>query len=117
MMRRILIAGSRDWQDWSAIEHALRRFEGAPLTLVSGACPTGADYIAETIAASLGWVIERHPADWAKWGKQAGYLRNRRMVELGANVCLAFIKNGSRGATMTADLAQKAGIPTRRIIR
>ena len=116
-MKRILVTGSRDWQDWSAIEHALREFEGIPLTLVSGACPTGADYMAETIAASLGWEIEQHPADWAQYGKRAGYLRNRHMVELGADICLAFIKSGSAGSSMTAHLAEEAGIPTRRIIR
>jgi hypothetical protein len=36
------------------------------------------------------------------------------MVNLGADLVLAFIRNGSRGASHTADLAEQAGIETRR---
>lgn len=71
-----------------------------------------AKVVAEEFAAGLGLTIEHHSADWKTDGKRAGYLRNAEMVALGADICLAYIKNGSRGATMPARMAEKAGITT-----
>lgn len=116
MTGRILITGSRDWQDEIEIMSAIADVASPPdgWTLVSGACPNGADAIGEAFAKGLGLTVERHPADWARHGKRAGFVRNAEMVALGADVCLAFIRNSSKGASMTADLAERAGIPTRR---
>lgn len=117
---RVLVTGSRDWSDALGINAVLEEIDIAypteRVTLVSGACPTGADAMCETIARAFGWDVERHPADWRTFGKRAGYLRNQEMVDLGADVCLAFIRNKSKGATMTAMLAEGAGIPTRRFL-
>ncbi len=113
---RILITGSRTWTDKVTIAQAIREawlFAGRPygVVVVHGGA-RGADYIADVYAKRLGFSVEVHEADWPNFGKAAGYIRNKEMVDAGADVCLAFIRNESNGATMCADLAQKAGIPT-----
>ncbi len=115
---RILITGSRDWEDWEAVDTAIQNVIGnqwGPHTVVHGTA-RGADSIADYWARYRGLTPEPHPADWNRYGKRAGFVRNAEMVNLGADVCLAFIRNGSRGASMTAELAEKAGIPVRRFM-
>jgi len=116
MTGRILITGSRTWTAVSTLRAELARWRQVypDAVLVHGAC-RGADLMAAGIW--LGWHLpaEPHPADWTRHGRAAGFLRNRAMVDLGADVCLAFIRNDSHGATHCADLAQAAGIPTYRI--
>lgn len=123
MSHRILITGSRDWDDEQAIVGALWGYTDSfpelavsDFTLVSGACPTGADRMAEVAAERAGMRVERHPAEWDLLGKRAGFVRNAQMVAAGADVCLAFIKNQSKGATHTADLAERSEIEVVRYV-
>lgn len=132
---RILVTGSRDWTDGETVENALEAVyfaspAGEVVTVVHGACPTGADRIAaewvEKVRAA-GWfaVQERHPAKaFGRW-PACGPLRNRHMVSLGADVCLAFLgpctsrhcqrvdSHWSHGTSGCAQLAKAAGIPVR----
>jgi hypothetical protein len=114
---RILVTGSRDWDDTDTICTALdEALDHAPdrLLVVHGGCPTGADRIAGLWAIAARVPAITYRANWKKHGRAAGPIRNREMVEAGADVVLAFIRNGSRGATGCAALAEQAGIPTRR---
>lgn len=138
---RVLVTGSRDFIDNCTVEDTLSDVEsqrgepGSPFVVVHGACATGADAFARRWVE--GWrgypgpgheyvIEEAHPADWTQ-GRGAGLKRNARMVALGADLCLAFIEpchsprcerpqpHGSHGASHCANLAEHAGIPTRRI--
>jgi hypothetical protein len=116
---RLLITGSRDWQDQQAVYKALADVvrelpADREVIVVHGACPTGADHMAHEWARGYGAVIEAHPTNWTKHGRQAGPIRNALMVAAGADICLAFVRNQSRGASHTARLADAAGIPVRR---
>jgi hypothetical protein len=108
---RVLVTGSRTWQDAGVITGVLAAHYRDGAVLVSGACPRGADALAEEYWELLGGEVERHPADWARFGKRAGFRRNAEMVNAGADVCVAFIAADSQGASHCAGLARAAGIP------
>jgi hypothetical protein len=80
--------------------------------LVHGACG-GADAMADALWKLWGWPTEPHPADFALLGRAAGPQRNTRMVDLGADLCLAFPLPGSRGTKDCVQRARAAGIPVR----
>lgn len=122
-MKRILITGSRTWESKEAIYLAIFNWvkENCPvqeeIIIVHGDASRGADRMARDVARDVPWLEEEpHPADWENEGRAAGFIRNQLMVDLGADVCLAFIKDGSKGATHTAGQATKAGIPVIRYL-
>lgn len=118
-VNRVLVTGSRDWSDAVVLSWALTRTAIDPetrllrpdLVVVHGDCPTGADAMAQSFCEFLGVPTERHPADWSKYGRGAGPIRNQEMVDLGADLCLAFPLPGSRGTANCMKLARAAGIP------
>ena len=111
---RLLITGSRSWPEPyllnAVLAHVLRHV-GYDLTIVHGACPTGADDQADLWASNRGLTVERHPAAWDEHGKAAGPLRNSHMVSLGADLCIAFVEPQSRGTRDCLEKAREAGIP------
>lgn len=113
---RILLTGSRHWTDegllWDVLSEYRPERGGLMHTviLVHGNAP-GADRLASLLwCANDGWE-ESHPADWTRYGKAAGPLRNQQMVDLGADLCLAFPLGVSTGTRDCMRRATKAGIP------
>lgn len=127
-MPRILITGSRNWTDTKTVFSEISRYitqtcpmlvdgdghDVSDVVIVHGACPTGADWLAAEYAEVNFIRAEPHPAKWSTYGRAAGPLRNQEMVDLGADVCLAFIRPESRGTIDCAKRAEAAGIETRR---
>ena len=115
---RVIVTGSRVFDDYRMIEQALLALEAnldpkwdwADITLIHGGA-AGADSMAAQVARELGWKVEAHPADWDQYGKRAGYLRNQEMLDAGADMVVAFPIGESKGTRMMIDLATKAGIP------
>jgi hypothetical protein len=118
---KVLITGSRTWNGtfggWR-IGLTLNRLQSlslaleSPLRLMNGACPEGADRLVQRWADLNEVPLEEFPADWIGLGKPAGFVRNQFMVNQGADMCVAFLRDGSRGTQHTIDRARAAGIPT-----
>lgn len=130
-MLRILITGSRDWNQririMDALNRAARGHSAADITVVHGGAQ-GADLIADDISRGWHWNVEPHPVSAAEWEarpKRAGFDRNQLMVDLGADICLAFINpcrkpscagkepHDSHGVTDCVSRAERARIPVR----
>ena len=106
-MRRILVTGSRQWNSYSVIYRALVavRHPIYPAILIHGNAP-GADSIADHWARQFGWRVESYPAKDFPTPRA----RNQHMVDLGADVCLAFAEKWASGTGMCARMARRAGI-------
>lgn len=105
---RVIVCGSRSWTDREFIAHRL--FDLPPgSTIVHGAA-RGADRIAADEGRKLGHIPEPHPAEWETHGKKAGFIRNRLMASLGADLCIAFWDGRSNGTADMVDQAERHGI-------
>lgn len=94
--------------------HGLAQALGQNLIIVHGDGP-GADQVIDAWAVrreDAGVTVERHPARWNPLRRAAGPIRNREMVYIGADMCIGFLREASKGTTGTLLLAREAGIPT-----
>jgi len=112
---RVIVTGSRAWEDEAAI---MRRLAALPAscTIVVGynpdtELPYGVDKIAYHLAHALNLSVETHPADWKSYGKVAGLVRNTEMARAGASLCIAFWDGRSRGTKHMIGQAHAHGIP------
>lgn len=114
---RIIICGSRDFNDYPFLREKMDHLTGSlkKVVVLSGACPNGADKLGEQWAYDRWHSVERYLADWDKWGKSAGPRRNTEMLDaLGeGGVVVAFWDGESRGTMDTLWKARKRGVKTR----
>ena len=110
---KVLVCGDRNWDNIEAIARELKKLpEGT--VIVHGAA-RGADTIAGLVAEEIGFVIEAYPADWNKYGKGAGHIRNKQMLDEGKpKIVFAFHSDigSSKGTKNMVEQANKAGIIT-----
>lgn len=102
---KVIIAGSREFDDYEKLcsycDYLLQ--DKTDIEIVSGTA-RGADKLGERYAEERGYPIKRFPADWDKYGKRAGFIRNEDMAEY-ADALIAFWLNMSKGTEHMIQIA------------
>lgn len=123
---RIIIAGSRDFDDydfafetlldfWNTLDnYPFVRLFGDQVKIISGRA-RGADRIGEYLGEKFGLEVIGFPADWDGLGKKAGYARNVEMAKYAMadgnyGVLIAFWDGKSKGTKHMIDIAEKNGL-------
>lgn len=106
----ILACGSRNWTSYSQIYQELAQYENA--ALIHGGA-RGADELAGRAGEALRWQVLVVPADWNKYGRRAGFVRNVQMLDMQPDLVIAFWDGKSRGTEHTIREAKARGIEVR----
>lgn len=110
----VLVVGSRTITDEEKIFNELNKYCDENTVIVSGGA-RGVDSIAEKYADINNLEKVIMPADWNKYGKRAGYIRNDAMHKYIANfpnrLCIAFWDGMSKGTAQNFKLAEKYNTP------
>ncbi len=105
-MRRILCCGDRNWSSRIPIRAALAHLP-ADTVIIHGAA-RGADTIAGEEAARCGLEVKAYPADWDKYHKAAGPIRNKQMLDEGEPTEVFAFHNDLLSSKGTKDMCKRA---------
>lgn len=112
MSRRVIVAGGRDFDDYALLSVVLDEALTSRDVLVSGGA-RGADRLGERYAKEHELHVSQFLADWDKYGKRAGYIRNTEMALYAQGqdgMLVAFWDGESRGTKHMIDLAREFGL-------
>ena len=113
---KIVIVGGRDFNDYALLEVWVdsitsMQFDREDSIVIMSGGAKGADSLAFQYAENHRIEMRVFPAEWIKYGKSAGFIRNQMMVD-NCDMVLAFWDGKSRGTADTIAKAKKAKKPT-----
>lgn len=103
--KTVAVVGSRGFSDYRFL---CEQLSVIPIAKIVSGGARGADSLAEKYALDNGIDVEVLKPDWARYGKAAGMIRNKLIVEQ-SEVVVAFWDGQSRGTKDSIDYAQKTG--------
>jgi hypothetical protein len=111
-MLRLIIAGSRNFEEYHLLESSLDEFiernsigDPDPGVIIISGLAKGADLLGVQYAKQKGYQVEEFPANW-KLGRSAGPKRNLEMAK-SANACIVFWDGVSKGTANMIELAKR----------
>ncbi len=118
-----LICGGRNYTNHQKMDDVLESLvaaRGVPVLVVEGEA-RGADLMARSWAEARGIAVCPHPAQWSKYGRRAGPVRNREMLTHHPDLSLvvAFYDRPATESRGTADMvkaAKRAKIELREVL-
>ena len=110
---KVLVCGSRNWTNAGAVQRELIKLPPDTEIIHGGA--RGADRLAGIAAAKLGLAVKVFWANWEEYGKAAGIIRNKQMIDENPDLVIVFTKDlaTSRGTADTVRRARGKQIETR----
>jgi len=106
---RVLVCGTRTFTDEKMIRDVLRRLPKGSVIIEGEA--KGADSIARKVAEEMGMEVLMFPADWDKYGRGAGVIRNQKMLDEGAPdaVYAFYMDSNDKGKSIgTKDMVRRS---------
>lgn len=106
---KVIVAGSRTITDERLIFQLIRELPWRITEIVSGGA-RGVDTIASSFASLNSVPFKLFKADWDKYGRSAGMIRNNEMANY-ADCAFVAIANNSSGSQHMIDCMRKLGKP------
>jgi len=116
MIKRVVIAGCRDYNNYDEaklyIDFCLSNIRRENDIVIVSGCASGADAIGERYARQNGFKVEKYPANWEKYGRGAGPIRNKQMAQA-CDYVICFWDGKSRGTKSMIEFARECNKPVR----
>ena len=106
---RVIVAGSRGITNYQVVKKAIEE-SGFEVTEVVSGKAAGVDTLGEEWAEENGIPVKEFPAEWQRFGKAAGHLRNGDMAIYG-EALVAVMLPDSRGTLNMIKQAKQRGLP------
>ena len=107
----VAVVGSRTFSDWELLNRYLTDFhlKNTITRIISGGA-RGADTLAEKWAKANNIATTIYRAEWDKYGKRAGMIRNRLIIS-NSEHCIAFWDGASHGTKNDIELCHTLNVP------